>query len=104
MGLARLIEQPLNSAWPSAATTALASHVRTAPGAPVPGLIDSATRPPTPLPPASVAVTTGCVANGAPPGPPLGLVVNATTLAPPAVTSKDVLTAEVSDGDDAVRV
>lgn len=66
--------------------------------------MDTVTRPPAPLPPESVTETTGWVAKTAPPGPPPGLVENATVLTLPRVTSRALLVTEVRVGEEAVRV
>jgi len=69
--------------------------LRVAPDVPVPERIDSETvldEPVAALPPASTAVTTGCVGKAVPPVAPLGCVVKTRPTAEPAV----MLNAELS--------
>ena len=56
------------------------------------------------LPPASWSVTTGWVANGVPPAPPLGCVEKDRPASPAAATVKDALVADDSPAAVAVSV
>jgi hypothetical protein len=101
------ILQPAKVATPEEALKGSVVHVSAAPAVPVPAVIVKlieAEKPVAVFPPASCAVTTGCVPKATPDAELLGLDENTNFVAAPGVTLIAVLTAEVKFGLDAVSV
>jgi hypothetical protein len=96
--------QPVNVATPATAVFGFAAQTKVAPPGVVMVSVTALVFVVTVLPTASSTVTTGWVANAAPPAAPTGCVVKMTFAAAPTATGNEELTAVVSTPSVAVNV